>query len=284
MQKKIAFGIVLVTLALTLAVMVYFMYFVHPQPDMPAPTDRPLKQDEGAEHNDAREAWIEQMHRTAPGVNWRLMDQELRLQLAASRSEQYALGGNNADVWGYPAAGYAVGKWNEVGSFNTAGRVRATEIDFQTGTVYAFSQGGNLWKGDLEGDNWTVINDNFNVQSAIFYRRLGDELVLVTNEWAVQSVYRTPDEGLSWTACAGLENMTAWAPFWKQICSIMKNALFTYWYRNGIMLTGVRSPLFIVHMIWEAPLSSWPTGGKMCMVTPRTFPCGHQGMAMTGCM
>ena len=210
MQKKIAFAIVLVTLALTLAVMVYFMYFVHPQPDMPAPTDRPLKQEEGAEHNDAREAWIEQMHRTAPGANWRQMDRELRLQLAASRSEQYALGGTRADVWDTLAAGYAVGKWNEVGSFNTAGRVRATEIDFQTGTVYAFSQGGNLWKGDLEGDNWTVINDNFNVQSAIFLQKVGDELVLVTNEWAVQSVYRTPDEGLSWTACAGLENMTAW--------------------------------------------------------------------------
>ena len=89
--EKNSFAIVLVTLALTLAVMVYFMYFVHPQPDMPAPTDRPLKQEEGAEHNDAREAWIEQMHRTAPGANWRQMDRELRLQLAASCSEQYAL-------------------------------------------------------------------------------------------------------------------------------------------------------------------------------------------------
>ena len=51
-----------------------------------------------------------------------------------------------------------------------------------------------------------------NVQSAIFLvQKVGDELVLVTNEWAVQSVVPYTDEGLSWTACAGLENMTAWA-------------------------------------------------------------------------
>ena len=49
------------------------------------------------------------------------MDRELRLQLAAKPFQNYALGGTRADVWDTLAAGYAVGKWNEVGSFNTAG-------------------------------------------------------------------------------------------------------------------------------------------------------------------
>lgn len=210
MQKKIALSIVGFTVFLTIATMFYLVFFAKSAEKTPEPVAINERQNEEGSYKEDRNAFFEMMHAAAPGTNWRKMDEELRLQLAQERALLYNNSGIRGGEWDTLAAGNVVGKWNEVGSFNTAGRMRATEVDFTTNTVYTFSQGGNLWKGDLEGENWAVINDNFNIQSAHFLRKIGDLLIVGTDQWATQSVYRSSDEGLSWENCTGLEVMTNW--------------------------------------------------------------------------
>lgn len=211
MQKKIAFTILLGTIMLTVAIMVILMFRKNPDAKpIPEPTSVNTRQTEGNENNQQRDAWIEQMHAAAPGTNWKKMDAELRYQKMQQRAELYKLKGNRAGEWDTLANDNLIGKWNEVGAFNVAGRMRATELDFTSNTIYTFSQGGNLWKGDLDGDNWTVINDGFNVQSAIFLRKLDDKLLMAGDNWGTQAFYITEDEGLSWTQTTGLDDVEIW--------------------------------------------------------------------------
>lgn len=214
MQKKIALLIVGITVGLTIGTMIILMFITkgkgEPEERLPEPTAFNERQREDENQKEARAAWIEQMHAAAPGTDWRKMDLQTRMELAANRSLLLQTGGTRSDSWDTLAMGNLIGKWSETGSFNTAGRMRATEVDFENNTVYTFTQGGNLWKGDLNGVNWAVINDHFNIQSAHFLRKTDSLLIVATDAWATQSVYRTADEGISWEACSGLENMTEW--------------------------------------------------------------------------
>ena len=90
------------------------------------------------------------MHRSAPGTNWKKMDADLRYNKMKERAGYYNLKITD-DSWDTLANGNVVGKWNELGSFNTSGRIWATEVDFENDIVYAFTDGGSLWKGDLDG-------------------------------------------------------------------------------------------------------------------------------------
>ena len=214
MQKKVALLIVGITVGLTIGTMIILMIITkgkgEPEDRMPEPTVYNERHHEDAAQKDARAAWIEQMHAAAPGTDWRKLDLQTRMALAANRTALLQAGSTRSDSWDTLATGYLVGKWSETGSFNTAGRMRATEVDFENNNIYTFTQGGNLWKGDLSGDNWAVINDHFNIQSAHFLRKTDSLLIVATDAWATQSVYRTADEGISWEACTGFENMTEW--------------------------------------------------------------------------
>jgi hypothetical protein len=213
MQKKVALSIVGITVFLTLVVMLYFVFIAKPVEENESRIPEPMHHDrheEDESRREKREAWIEQKHAAAPGTDWRAIDHQTRKELAQFRAANYLNNGSRSDDWDTVAMGNLVGKWNEVGSFNTAGRMRATEMDFENEVIYTFSQGGNLWKGDFEGENWAVINDHFNIQSAHFLRKVDSMLIVATDAWATQSVYKTSDEGLNWSQCTGLENMTEW--------------------------------------------------------------------------
>ncbi len=142
-----------------------------------------------------------------------LFDAKLRMQkgnVRMQRMQGLKITGGEADTF---AGGLLTGTWAEVGSYNTAGRVWDAEIDFSTNAVYVFSQGGNLWKGDFNGGNWEIINDNFNIQSVIFLRKIGSRLIAGIDahlyEFGVQGFYYTDDEGTTWQTATGLENVDA---------------------------------------------------------------------------
>lgn len=143
----------------------------------PQPIDLNKNPGEKKEFKQQRKEWIENMHRTAPGVDWRAMDQQTRDQKNAvklskrtnmlakcqlrpqSTVEQFA-------------NGCVAGKWIEKGSNNLSGRMHTTEVDFQNNLIYAGSAGGNIWVSDLAGNTWQSINDFLQFDDINMVRRI----------------------------------------------------------------------------------------------------------------
>ncbi|MBC8173920.1 MAG: exo-alpha-sialidase [Chitinophagales bacterium] len=212
MQKKVALLIVAGTLALTL--IVAFLIILKPEgkkskdPFTPQPTSRPSKHEEGEGQKKDRETFFALMHRAAPGIEYQKMDNMLRKEKMLDRNAILpSSSGFRAEEYDTLANGFAIGLWNETGSYNTAGRIWATEIDFPTNTVYAFSDGGNLWKGNLAGSSWAITNDNFKIANTSFLRKINDRLIVATAQWGVQGVYYSEDEGVTWTETTGMDNV-----------------------------------------------------------------------------
>lgn len=216
MQKKLALLIVAGTITLTLIIMmVVFMRQkdesnFHHSEIKPEPTEISFRQEEDEKMNNDREAFFEVMHAASPGTNWRKMDADTRYQMMLQRAAKNNFARIESDEWDTLANGNVIGQWNEIGSYNTSGRIWATDIDFSSDQVYAFSDGGNLWKGDLDGSNWAVINDNFKIGGTFLLRKIGDRLIVGTYNWGIQGIYWTEDEGISWHETTGLENVETW--------------------------------------------------------------------------
>jgi hypothetical protein len=66
-------------------------------------------------------------------------------------------------------------EWIERGSNNQAGNVQVTDFDTLTESIYAISDGGVLWKGDLNDGAWTPLNEDIQfgskVLNVLFARR-----------------------------------------------------------------------------------------------------------------
>ena len=86
-----------------------------------------------------RQEWIEAMHKTAPGVDWREMDQQTRQEMYEQKlpalQEAGREGQEKSGVIESIANGYLTGQWIEKGSSNMAGRVHCVDIDFTPVTL-----------------------------------------------------------------------------------------------------------------------------------------------------
>ncbi len=205
-----------------------------PAQRMPEPTEHNPRQKEGRGQGKLRRAFIENMHRAAPGDNWRLMDESVRMERGRERAFLLRQPGSRSQEWDTIGGGVLIGKWKEVGSFNTAGRMWAAEMDYATNTLYTFSQGGNLWRSDPQGANWRVLNDHFNQQSALFLRKLEDRLLVGVDGWGRQGFFWTTDEGITWHNTSGLENVVSWGNI-----------------RDVHMLNNESRTLFLLTLEWD---------------------------------
>ena len=112
------------------------------------------------------------------------------------------------------AGGLVQATWHERGPNNEAGDMR--EIDFlpSNEALYGISTAGSLWKGNLNGLNWTLLNDDIRFQP--------DELEVVphnagTRIFAIygadvddKKVRYSDDEGLNWTTGTGFSFYDHW--------------------------------------------------------------------------
>ena len=116
-------------------------------------------QDESESSRNAREAWMELIHRAAPGTDWREMDRLAARQLAQQRSRLTALrDGRSVEIF---ANGNLEGEWRERGSRNQAGSLRTVEYVPALNKIFGIADGGSLWKGNPDGSGWTILNDDF---------------------------------------------------------------------------------------------------------------------------
>ena len=171
--------------------------------------------DENPQRNLEREAWLDEMNRTEPGVDWRILAEEARRSKQYLRQDKVKLLLQNKksfEILGIEeefADGLVRAVWQEKGSNNQAGRVMTADIDFETGTIYLVSDGGNIWSGPLEGNNWTVLNNSMKF-SGSFIRLLKFDntrrIFVVSN----RTCYYSDNEGLTWEESEGFENQKKW--------------------------------------------------------------------------
>ncbi|MEA1875459.1 MAG: T9SS type A sorting domain-containing protein [Bacteroidota bacterium] len=172
---------------------------------IPKPTEI-IGEKSDEEFKKAKNEWYEQMHMTAPGVNWRQMDNESRAVLREKRAELRRLKTTNTELF---ADGLLSGQWIEKGADNIAGRMHNIDIDFENNHIYGASDGGQIWRGDINGENWVSLTDNYHVKGVHFLRIMklegSSSRIMQAN---YDSLFMYSDNiGVDWNISDGLDNM-----------------------------------------------------------------------------
>lgn len=173
----------------------------------PAPTNGKteirIADEEGNQY--AREQWIEQMHRAAPGVNWRDIERQNQAKRHEDRlSNRYSAQLRN----GYEvvADGNLKGYWAERGSRNQAGSVVKTTFDSENDLIYLVSDGGTIFRGAVDGSDWRVVNQDFKFDGRILKMiDTGNGTRMIATVAGVP--YFSDDMGISWTESDGVRNI-----------------------------------------------------------------------------
>ncbi len=125
--------------------------------EYPAPTETTVIHQNGEDENSyvARMKWVELMHGGAD-CRWRSIEAENQ-RYQYDQWIKNTTSTRNADE--YVAEGFLRGRWQEGGSSNNAGNIMAVDFDPETEEVYAVGGGGPIFKSDISGTNWTLVND-----------------------------------------------------------------------------------------------------------------------------
>ncbi len=134
-----------------------------PTTEMPKPTEIVQKDKNDKAFKKRRKQWNEDRNRTVEGDNWREIDAQIRhkrhLQINTQREELLQQGQFKKRGFEEVANGNLTGEWRERGSKNQAGRMHTCDIDFDNNLIYGASSGGNLWRANIDGTDWTSLND-----------------------------------------------------------------------------------------------------------------------------
>ena len=154
-----------------------------------------------------RKDWMENMHRSAPNIDWKKIDQESREQQVLSKTS-LRKGILNRQIQRNSIN--TPGQWHERGSNNQAGRIRTSFIDYENEEIYCASSGGNIWRGGIDGSNWISLNDYFQIKGIHFLHRFNfsnfTRMIMVNDK----NVYRTDDDGYVIEPATGLESVQQW--------------------------------------------------------------------------
>ncbi len=167
--------------------------------DLPVPTEHRLDAAAEARNKSRRRAWIDEMHRTAPGVNWRAFEKANGQREQARRN---AIGARRMT-----ASGAA---WQEIGSRNQAGRMHCAALSPDGETLYAGSALGGVWRRPWLGGAWEPLGDNLYGGAHELLILPGendgdpDVLVAMTDGGLV---HVTRDEGLTWETPSGIGDL-----------------------------------------------------------------------------
>ena len=156
----------LLLISLTFVFIILFYYDINhiEYNSKPTPTEFITKKKKKKEFKKSRKEWMENMHKSHPDDNWRLIDKQNRkinTDKVLSIREQISRSTNQEKPSNFKVrlSRNVQGEWFERGSNNLAGRIRTADIDFDNQVIYCASSGGNVWKGTLQGQNWESLND-----------------------------------------------------------------------------------------------------------------------------
>ncbi|MBU0754163.1 MAG: hypothetical protein KJ645_03425, partial [Planctomycetes bacterium] len=172
----------------------------------PQPAESVFEEETENRNKMKRHEYFKLMHSAAPGIDWRVIEQENCFTAMERRRQALE----------NPISGLCT--WQELGSRNQAGRVHVAALSTDGRTLYAGADRGGLWKADLDGSNWTPISDN--VYGGV--HEIGvipgengdpDTLIRLWTDWWSQFgegptpfslIHRSVDGGQTWTVPSGL--------------------------------------------------------------------------------
>ncbi len=106
-----------------------------------------------------RQQYVEMMHRSAPGINWQVENDK-------AMQENYEAIQEKADAGaGVFANGNLRAQWVERGSNNQAGSTIGLDYVPATNMIYTISDGGSLWRRNLDANDWTNLNKSLRFRS-----------------------------------------------------------------------------------------------------------------------
>lgn len=164
----------------------------------PAPTEHHLDIDAEKRNKRGRKAFVEELHRAAPDVDWREIEKANGLA-EQERRRQLTLGSFGA---------LSSGIWSEVGSKNQAGRMHCATLSPDGQSLYGGSALGGLWKANYDGSAWRPLGDNLwgGVWEALALpgEFVGDPDLLVI--WGSAGIRVSRNQGATWETPSGLGN------------------------------------------------------------------------------
>jgi len=122
---------------------------LHRPPPMPVPIEHQLRSDSEFSQKARRKAWFRDLHKTPEGVDWKAIERENGLQQIEKRNQ----------LARYPVPPDLDGLWVERGSDNQAGRSHTADRT-SDGMLYVGSALGGVWRGTVDGEDWTPIGDD----------------------------------------------------------------------------------------------------------------------------
>ncbi|HRP01344.1 MAG TPA: T9SS type A sorting domain-containing protein [Candidatus Kapabacteria bacterium] len=148
------------------------------------------------------------MYHTEPGVNNRVVEDELKKYFRDMRNTKHK---SEKLLSSEFAWGRLVGTWKERGSNNNAGRTHVVELSNDQTTLYVGSSGGNIWRGTIDGKNWVCLNNTFKFNDIqdikVFEDQSNNRRIMISEN---KKVYYSDDNGQYWQACEGLESLENW--------------------------------------------------------------------------
>lgn len=167
-----------------------------------------LNKEANKKHKEYLKKLQEEMYRTEPGVNHRVVEDELKRyhrELRNNPSKFSEKLQSSEFAWGR-----LKGTWYERGSKNNSGRTHLVDLASDLKTVYLGSSGGNIWKGDIDGKNWTCLNNTYQFAEIhdIKVFDLNNKRRIVVSE--SKNIYYTDNEGINWNKANGLEALQNW--------------------------------------------------------------------------
>ncbi len=150
--------------------------------------------EEGEENHAARERWIEQIHRAAPGTDWRRLE-----AINAMTHHKLRAGGPREKGTETFAGGQLTGEWSELGSSTQAGSVFDVLQDpDDLNTLFLMSAGGAIWKHDLAGSTYELVTHDIYFDGeylGMVPTPAGRNMIAYAGDWPMFS----EDDGRSWS-------------------------------------------------------------------------------------
>ena len=193
-----------------------------------------LNRENEKEYRLERQQWVDEMHKTAPDVNWRVIEAANHIAKIDKHNEmlnQYLSEGKKSkDMMLEKIIGETGlrGDWIEKGSNNQAGRIHTSDIDFDRQYIYTGSSGGNIWRGTLTGTDWTCLNNGMKISGIVYVKalKIGKKNRIIVVGGAPADVWYTDDEGLHWKTAKGLSAPHGWGRMQRGIIVHTKNEVY----------------------------------------------------------
>jgi hypothetical protein len=176
-----------------------------------------------------KKVYREQLYFAAAGTNVDSIRHENWMRNYALKQSKRA-GVSSRSVTETFAGGLIEATWHERGPINEAGDMRVVDFDPATEAIYGVSTVGHLWKGNLNGTTWSLLNDDINFEPDeidILPHNGGNRIFAIYGSGIDDKIVRfSDDEGQSWTKGTGFSFYDHWGKGRRLITLSDNNTLY----------------------------------------------------------